>query len=102
MATRCILWVSPFSGDEPLNIAGSITDPTVQATSALRRAGGRLMVSGQEVVSSLTFNGQANNGVGSFVYDVLNARLNPRNNSGNNQTLPAAAREPDHLRLAAE
>ena len=67
-ARRCILWVAPFAGDQPLNAAGSIVDNTVQADlRAFVAAGGRLCVTGQEVASALTFNGQANNAAGSYL-----------------------------------
>ncbi len=76
-APRCVIWLSPFSGDEPLNVAGSITDANVQNDlRAYVNAGGRLFVNGQEVASALTLNGQVNTGPGFFLYDVLNATLN--------------------------
>ncbi|MBV9848835.1 MAG: carboxypeptidase regulatory-like domain-containing protein [Armatimonadetes bacterium] len=72
-ATRCILWMSPFTGDQPLNVAGSLADSTVQSDlTAFVNAGGRLLVSGQEVASSLTFDGLVSN---PFVANVLNATL---------------------------
>ena len=93
-APRCILWVAPFAGDQPLNAAGSIVDNTVQVDlRAFVAAGGRLCVTGQEVASALTFNGQANNAAGSFVFDVLNATLASTGNS---------VRQPDARRLGRD
>lgn len=75
VANRCILWISPFTGDV-LAGPGTLTDSTTQ--TALRnfvKAGGRLCVSGQNVASALTQNGQINNTAGGFLPDVLNAKF---------------------------
>ena len=74
-ASRCILWLSPFTGDV-LAGAGTLTDTATQASlRSFVKAGGRLCVTGQDVGSSLTQNGTANNTAGSFLPDVLNATL---------------------------
>jgi hypothetical protein len=75
VANRCILWLSPFTGDV-LAGPGSLADSATQTN--LRnfvKAGGRLCVSGQNVASTLTQNGQANNTAGGFLPDVLNAKF---------------------------
>ena len=75
VATRCILWISPFTGDV-LAGPGTLIDPNTQASlRAFVKAGGRLCVSGQDVGSALTQNGTVNNTAGGFLSDVLNATL---------------------------
>ncbi len=75
VATRCIVWISPFTGDV-LAGPGTLADPNTQANlRAFVAAGGRLCVSGQDVGSSLTQNGTVNNGPGGFLSDVLGATL---------------------------
>jgi len=79
VATRCIVWISPFTGDV-LAGPGTMADPGTQANlRAFVAAGGRLCVSGQDVGSSLTQNGTVNNGVGGFLSDVLGATLTSSN-----------------------
>ena len=74
-ANRCIVWLSPFTGDV-LAGAGTLTDAATQASlRSFVAAGGRLCVTGQDVGSSLTQNGTANNTAGGFLPDVLNAKL---------------------------
>jgi len=75
VANRCIVWISPFTGDV-LAGAGTLADTTTQ--TSLRKyvaAGGRLCISGEDVGSTLTQNGQTNNAAGGFLSDVLNATL---------------------------
>ncbi len=74
-APKCIVWLSPFTGDV-LAGAGTLTDASTQASlRAFVAAGGRLCITGQDVASSLTQNGAANNAAGGFLSDVLNATL---------------------------
>ena len=75
VANRCIVWIAPFTGDV-LAGAGTLADTATQ--TSLRNfvaAGGRLCVSGEDVGSTLTQNGAANNAAGGFLFDVLNATL---------------------------
>ena len=75
VANRCILWISPFTGDV-LAGPGTLSDTATQTSlRAFVAAGGRLCVSGQDVGSTLTQNGAANNAAGGFLFDVLNATL---------------------------
>ncbi len=75
VATRCIVWISPFTGDV-LAGPGTLADPATQSNlRAFVAAGGRLCVSGQDVGSALTQNGTVNNGPGGFLSDVLGATL---------------------------
>ena len=75
VATRCILWISPFTGDV-LAGPGTLADPNTQNDlRAFVKAGGRLCVSGQDVGSALTQNGTVANAAGGFLSDVLNATL---------------------------
>jgi len=75
VATRCILWISPFTGDV-LAGPGTLADPNTQNDlRAFVKAGGRLCVSGQDVGSALTQNGTVANTTGGFLPDVLNATL---------------------------
>jgi len=75
VATRCILWISPFTGDV-LAGPGTLADPNTQNDlRAFVKAGGRLCVSGQDVGSALTQNGTVANTTGGFLSDVLNATL---------------------------
>ncbi len=75
VANRCIVWIAPFTGDV---LAGSGTLADTATQTSLRNfvaAGGRLCISGEDVGSTLTQNGQVNNAAGGFVFDVLNATL---------------------------
>ena len=75
VANRCILWISPFTGDV-LAGPGTLADTATQADlRAFVAAGGRLCVSGQDVGSTLTQNGTTNNRAGGFLPDVLGASL---------------------------
>ena len=75
VATRCILWISPFTGDV-LAGPGTLADPNTQNDlRAFVKAGGRLCVSGQDVGSALTQGGTVANTTGGFLSDVLNATL---------------------------
>ncbi len=75
VATRCIVWISPFTGDV-LAGPGTLADPNTQNNlRSFVAAGGRLCVSGQDVGSALTQGGTSNNGPGGFLSDVLNATL---------------------------
>jgi len=83
VANRCIVWISPFTGDV-LAGAGTLADTATQQAlrnfvlgdgTAAHPGGGRLCVSGQDVGSTLTQNGQTNNAAGGFLFDVLNASL---------------------------
>ena len=78
-ANRCIIWLSPFTGDVVAG-AGTLVDASTQASlRSFVAAGGRLCITGQDVGSSLTQNGTANNTAGSFLPDVLNATLTTSN-----------------------
>jgi hypothetical protein len=88
VATRCVIWASPFTGDQPLNVTGSIDDPATQ--TLLRQyvaSGGRLFMTGQEIATAITQGGQASNGAGGFVYDVLNGQYVSNGAGSDNQTL---------------
>lgn len=83
VANRCIVWISPFTGDV-LAGSGTLADTATQQDlrnfvlgdgTPTNPGGGRLFVSGQDVASTLTQNGQTNNRAGGFVFDVLNATL---------------------------
>ena len=75
VANRCIVWISPFTGDV-LAGPGTLADPNTQASlRAFVAAGGRLCISGQDVGSALTQSGTVNNAPGGFLSDVLNATL---------------------------
>ena len=97
VATRCIVWISPFTGDV-LAGPGTMADPATQANlRTFVAAGGRLCVSGQDVGSSLTQNGTVNNGPGGFLSDVLGATLV----SGNQGThLPAGGTDIANNRIS--
>jgi len=86
-AHRCVIWVSPYTGDL-LTDPGTIDDPGAfnrpgapdrQSTQTILRkfvqGGGRLFVSGQDVGSTLTLGGSVANAPGGFLSDVLNATL---------------------------
>ena len=86
-AHRCVLWISPYTGDL-LADPGTIDDPGAfnrvgapdrQSTQTILRGfvqgGGRLFVTGQDVGSTLTTGGSVANGAGGFLSDVLNATL---------------------------
>ncbi len=52
-ANRCVLWLSPFTGDV-LSGPGTLIDPATQTSLAsFVKAGGRLCISGQDVGSAL-------------------------------------------------
>lgn len=71
VANRCVLWISPYTGDLPLIDAGSLENPTTQTTlQSFVNAGGRFFLSGQDVVNALTLGGSKSN---TFVSNVLNA-----------------------------
>ncbi len=75
VANRCILWISPFTGDLLVG-PGTLIDPLTQASlRSYVKAGGRLCVSGQDVGSALTQGGTTNNAAGGFLSDVLGATL---------------------------
>jgi len=87
VANRCIVWISPFTGDV-LAGAGTLADTATQRDlrnfvlgdgTPAHPGGGRLCVSGQDVGSTLTQNGTTNNQAGGFVFDVLNATLTTSN-----------------------
>ena len=86
-AHRCVLWISPYTGDL-LADPGTIDDPGAfnrpgapdrQSTQTILRGfvqgGGRLFVTGQDVGSTLTTGGSVANGAGGFLSDVLGASL---------------------------
>jgi len=71
VANRCVIWISPYTGDLPLIDAGSLENPTTQSTlQSFVNAGGRFFLSGQDVVNALTLGGTKTN---TFVSNVLNA-----------------------------
>ncbi len=91
-ALRCVVWVSPFTGDLPLNQSGSLADPATQQTiETFLKAGGRLFVSGQDVGSSITLDGSVGNtpsasGTANFLPDFLNASLASSHNGTQTDT----------------
>lgn len=94
-AQRCVVWVSPFTGDLPLNQGGSLADPATQQTiENFLKIGGRIFVTGQDVGSAITLDGSVNNAPaaqgspGNFLPDFLSAGL-VSSNSGT-QTLAGA------------
>ena len=90
VANRCIVWISPFTGDV-LAGPGTLADTKTQSSlRAFVKGGGRLCVSGEDVASSLTQNGQLNT-AGGFVYDVLNAALTTANGGTHIPTVVAKA-----------
>ena len=71
VANRCVIWISPYTGDLPLIDAGSLENPTTQGTlQSFVNSGGRFFLSGQDVVNALTLGGSTAN---SFVSNALNA-----------------------------
>ncbi len=71
VANRCVIWISPYTGDLPLIDAGSLENPTTQTTlQSFVNAGGRFFLSGQDVANALTLGGTKAN---TFVSNVLNA-----------------------------
>jgi len=100
-APRCVLWLSPYTGDvladpgtidDPGNVGTTgVTNPRRSTTSiltAFAQAGGRLSVFGQDVGSTLTQNGTVANAPGAagspnFLPDVLGATLVPNTSGGN-------------------
>ncbi len=60
VANRCVIWVSPYTGDLPLVDAGSLENPTTQTLlTNFVNAGGRLCITGQNVASSISLRGTA-------------------------------------------
>jgi len=73
VANRCVIWISPYTGDLPLVDAGSLENPTTQSTlQSFVNSGGRFFLSGQDVANALTLGGSTAN---SFVANVLNAKF---------------------------
>ena len=67
IATRCVLWFSPFSNDLFVG-PGTLSDPSIQQLlTNFTTAGGRLLVSGQDVASQ--------NPGSAFVNSTLNVSL---------------------------
>ena len=96
VANRCILWISPFTGDV-LAGPGTLADTATQADlRAFVAAGGRLCVSGQDVGSTLTQNGATNNKAGGFLPDVLGASLASPNAGTHIPTIVAGPVVADH------
>ena len=97
VATKCILWISPFTGDV-LAGPGTLVDPNTQANlRSFVAAGGRLCVSGQDVGSALTQGGTVNNGPGGFLSDVLGATLVTANQGTH---LPLGGGDPVNNRIS--
>ncbi len=97
VANRCIVWISPFTGDV-LAGPGTLADPNTQANlRAFVGAGGRLCVSGQDVGSSLTQSGTVNNGPGGFLSDVLGATLTSPNQG---TQIPSGGTSPVNNRIS--
>ena len=97
VATRCIVWISPFTGDV-LAGPGTLADPNTQANlRSFVAAGGRLCVSGQDVGSALTQGGTVNNGPGGFLSDVLGATLVSTNQGTH---LPLGGNSPVNNRIS--
>jgi hypothetical protein len=70
VAPSCVIWSSPFSGDEFV-AGGTITDPSVQTElSAFVSSGGRLYVEGMDIGFALTNDGAEADG---FYTTGLNA-----------------------------
>ncbi len=97
-AHRCIIWVSPYTGDlltDPgaLDDPGSFNAPNQpdrQSTQTILRnfvtGGGRLFIGGQDVGSGLTLGSAATNAPGGFLSDVLNATVTSSNGGTNTLT----------------
>ena len=108
-APRCVVWLSPYTGDvladpgtidDPGNVGtAGVTNPRQSTTSLLTafvQAGGRLLVTGQDVGSTLTQGGTVGNmpsttATPNFLPDVLNATL-IANSSGVNVLAATANR----------
>ena len=86
-AHRCLIWVSPYTGDL-LTDPGSLDDPGSfnipnqpdrQSTQTILRNfvqnGGRLFLTGQDVASALTLGGTVGNAKGGFLSDVMNVTM---------------------------
>ena len=92
-APRCVIWLSPFTGDL-LTDPGSLNDPGTPAQNGnvgrpstqtvlrnfvlgdgtvVHPGGGRLFLTGQDAGATLTINGTSGNTAGGFLPDVLNA-----------------------------
>ncbi len=100
-ASRCIIWLSPYTGDvladpgtidDPGNVGtAGVTNPRQSTTSILTsfvQAGGRLCITGQDIGSTLTQGGTVGNKPGpvgspNFLPDVLNAMLVANASGGN-------------------
>ena len=108
-AHRCIIWLSPYTGDL-LTDPGSLDDPGTPAQNGatvrlstqtvLRNyvlgdgtpahpGGGRLFITGQDIGATLTLGGSVGNTAGGFLPDVLNATL--ATPGGGTRTLTATA-----------
>ncbi|BDI28313.1 hypothetical protein CCAX7_003640 [Capsulimonas corticalis] len=84
VATRCVLWFSPFTNDLFVG-DGTLSDPNIQATlSSFVAGGGRLLVSGQDVVSQSSNSASSN-----FVSNTLNVALT--NPAGGTPAMSAGA-----------
>ena len=100
-AHRCVVWLSPYTGDL-LTDPGSLDTPsqtsingapnipsTVDVLKNFVQGGGRLFLSGQDVGSALTVGGTVANGPGFFLSDVMNATL--ASSAGGVDTLSATS-----------
>lgn len=84
VANRCVIWVSPYTGDLPLVDAGSLENPTTQQTlQAFVNAGGRLCITGQDVAASLSLKDP--NSANTFLTQTLGAKF--ATNGGGSQIL---------------
>lgn len=90
VANRCVLWVSPYTGDLPLADAGSLDNPSTQQTlQGFVDAGGRLCITGQDVANALSLKNPASNNA--FLTQTLGAAF--KSDGGGSQILaPNAGR----------
>lgn len=71
IANRCVIWVSPYTGELPLVDAGSLENQTTQDTlTAFVNGGGRLCITGQNVAGAFTIEGSRTS---AFLENVLGA-----------------------------
>ena len=88
VANRCVIWVSPYTGELPLIDAGSLENATTQdSLTAFVNGGGRLCITGQNVAGAFTIQGQKTS---AFLNNVLGADF--ATSSGGSQTLTGASK----------
>ncbi len=95
-APSCVIWDSPFAGDEFAD-NGTIADPTTQtALTSFVQEGGRLYVCGIDVGYALTQNGSETN---NFYANVLNATFSQDDLATGNSslTLTGGGKQTDYI-----